>query len=251
MRKQLNKVKQLVTGKSPAPNKTPSLENPSIDAIWQQVKPYTMTSPLRVEALVKSVRYCVERDIPGAFVECGVWKGGSVLAMILQLQELGIQDRDIYLYDTYEGMTEPTEHDVAITDGESALQSWRDAQANGARAWSEAFGEEIFQEKFVRRLLEKSNYPMERIHIVRGPVEKTIPEVAPEEIALLRLDTDWYESTLHELNELYPRLKATGVLIIDDYGHWKGCRKATDEYFSGNPILLNSIDYTGRIAIKI
>jgi hypothetical protein len=68
----------------------------------------------------------------------------------------------------------------------------------------------------------------------------------------LRLDTDWYESTKHELVHQYPKLSVGGVLIIDDYGHWQGARQAVDEYFNDNrlPILLNRIDYTGRIAIK-
>jgi hypothetical protein len=74
----------------------------------------------------------------------------------------------------------------------------------------------------------------------------------PEQIAVLRLDTDFYESTRHELRHLYPRLVHGGVLIIDDYGHWAGARKAVDEYIAeeGIRLLLNRIDYTGRIAIK-
>ena len=73
------------------------------------------------------------------------------------------------------------------------------------------------------------------------------------EIALLRLDTDWYESTLHELEHLYPRLGRGGVIIIDDYGHWQGARKAVDEYVSRNRLrlLLTAVDYTGRVAVKI
>ena len=77
-----------------------------------------------------------------------------------------------------------------------------------------------------------------------------IPKYLPGEIALLRLDTDWYKSTQHELIHLYPLLVGSGVLIIDDYGHWQGAKKAVDEYFSDKKILLNRIDYTGRISIK-
>ena len=87
----------------------------------------------------------------------------------------------------------------------------------------------------------------ERIHFVEGKVEDTIPAHAPERIALLRLDTDWYESTRHELEHLYPRLSRGGVLIIDDYGHWQGARQAVDEYFGdAHAALLNRIDYTAR-----
>jgi hypothetical protein len=83
-------------------------------------------------------------------------------------------------------------------------------------------------------------------------VEDTIPGNMPKKIALLRLDTDWYESTKHELTHLFPLLQSNGVLIIDDYGHWEGARKAVNEYISDKHIriLLNRIDYTGRIAIK-
>jgi hypothetical protein len=94
---------------------------------------------------------------------------------------------------------------------------------------------------------------MSHVRLVKGKVEDTVPKNAPEKIALLRLDTDWYESTRHELVHLFPRLLPGGVLIIDDYGHWQGARKAVDEYIAGNQvkILLNRVDYTGRIGVKI
>src|SRR5436190_1952792 len=86
----------------------------------------------RGERVVEAVRYCVRRELPGAFAECGVWRGGSVLAMILTLQALGRSDRDVYLYDTFEGMTEPTEQDVSRAEGQ-ALAEWRAAQRRGSR----------------------------------------------------------------------------------------------------------------------
>jgi hypothetical protein len=104
----------------------------------------------------------------------------------------------------------------------------------------------------VKELIGSSGYPDAKVHYVVGRVEDTVPDGAPSEIALLRLDTDWYESTKHELVHLYPRLTPGGVLIIDDYGHWAGCRKAVDEYFSerGRHLLFSRIDYAGRIALK-
>jgi len=95
-------------------------------------------------------------------------------------------------------------------------------------------------------------YPEQQIHFVEGLVEETLPAEAPEEIALLRLDTDWYSSTKHELEQLYPRLAPGGVLILDDYGHWQGARRAVDEYFAENQItlLLNRVDSTARIGVK-
>jgi O-methyltransferase len=219
--------------------------------IVERALPYTMTSVLRLNALVEAVRYCEQRGVPGAFAECGVWRGGSVLAMILTLQELGVDDRDIHLYDTFEGMTQPTEHDRSATEGD-ALEAWEQAAQEGERAWPEMFGEDVFDENSVRDTLVATGYPESRIHIVKGPVGNTIPAAAPARLALLRLDTDWYESTRHELDHLYPRLATGGVLIIDDYGHWEGARRAVDEYFDehARPLLLNRIDYTGRIAVK-
>lgn len=221
--------------------------------IMERVRPYTMTSPLRIEALLKTVRYCLARELPGAFVECGVWRGGSVMAMLLQLLESGVSDREIYLYDTFEGMTEPTEMDTSAYE-EPALATWQRLSERGERAWDAFFNPDVFNEEAVREALESTAYPAERLHFVRGPVEETIPATMPEQIAILRLDTDWYESTRHELEHLYPRLQPGGVLIIDDYGHWEGARAAVDEYFARDdvaPVLLHRIDYTGRSAIKV
>jgi O-methyltransferase len=225
--------------------------DPTDRAILDRARPYTMTSDQRLLALVDAVRYVVARDVPGAFAECGVWRGGSVLAMIATLQELGAGDRDIHLYDTFEGMTEPTEHDTSALDP-PALETWQDAQGQGERPWNELFDPAVFNEEGVRTTLLETGYPAERLHLHRGPVEETLPRQLPGPLALLRLDTDWYASTRHELEHLYPLLAPGGVLIVDDYGHWQGARRAVDEYFSADaaPLLLNRIDYTGRIAVK-
>jgi hypothetical protein len=223
-----------------------------IARIMARATPYTMTSPERIWSLVESVRYVVRAGIPGALAECGVWRGGSALAMVLVLQELGVADRDIFLYDTFEGMTEPTRHDTTRF-GEDAPVTWRKGQAAGTQPWGDFFSTTQFNEQGVRELMDSTGYPSSRVHLVRGPVETTLPDRAPATLALLRLDTDWYESTRHELHTLYPRLSPGGVLIIDDYGHWDGCRRAVDEYFGAGaaaPVLLHRIDYTGRVAIK-
>jgi O-methyltransferase len=220
-------------------------------AIVERALPFTMTGVARLQALIDAVRHLERAQVPGAFAECGVWRGGSVLAMILTLQELGASDRDIHLYDTFEGMTEPTEHDVSPIDP-PALETWREAEVKQERAWSQLFDAETFNEDGVRSTLVDTGYPEGRLHLVAGPVEETLPAQAPESIALLRLDTDWYESTRHELDHLYPRLAEGGVLIIDDYGHWEGARRAVDEYFAEHrpAPMLTRIDYTGRIAVK-
>jgi hypothetical protein len=168
--------------------------------------------------------------------------------MLDTLQELGRTARDVYLYDTFEGMTAPTERDVSAREG-SAVTEW--VRTSG-RPYPELFDSERVSEDAVRSLLSGTGYPEHLLHLVRGEVELTLPERAPQQLALLRLDTDWYESTRHELRHLYPRLVRGGVLIIDDYGHWEGCRQAVDEFFrdEAEPVLLIPIDYTARIAVK-
>ncbi|MGI8749362.1 MAG: TylF/MycF/NovP-related O-methyltransferase [Thermoleophilaceae bacterium] len=237
------------------PEPPPDLDRLVLDPVQQrivdQTLPFTITGVARLHALVDAVRYCVKRQLPGAFAECGVWRGGSVMAMLLTLRDLGVEDRDVYLYDTFEGMTLPTEHDVSPVEP-PALASWSESSARGERPWAQFFSPEMFDEAAVRRNVLSTGYPAERIHFVRGPVEETIPATAPERLALLRLDTDWYESTRHELVHLYPRLADGGVLIVDDYGHWEGARRACDEYFGNEaaPVLLSRVDYTARLAIK-
>jgi hypothetical protein len=220
-------------------------------AIVERTLPFSITSVARLLANVDAVRYCVARDVPGAFAECGVWRGGSVMAMIYALQELGRDDRDIYLYDTFDGMTAPGPADNSPVDPH-ALQTWGEAERTGRRAWPQFFGSEVFDEASTRERVVATGYPPHRLHFIRGRVEETLPEQAPAELALLRLDTDWYESTRHELVHLYPRLVDGGVLIVDDYGHWAGARRATDEFFSevAAPILLTRLDYTARIGVK-
>jgi hypothetical protein len=227
---------------------SPETVAPENREIVERALPYTLTGVARLQALIEAVRYCVRRGLDGAFAECGVWRGGSVLAMLLTLEELGSADREIYLYDTFEGMTAPTERDVSRLSA-PAVEEW---ERSGGRPYAELFDPELVSEDAVRNILLATGYPEHLLRLVRGPVEMTLPGQAPERLALLRLDTDWYESTRHELEHLYPRLIEGGVLIVDDYGHWEGCRRAVDEYFAetAQPVLLNRIDYTGRIAVK-
>ena len=219
--------------------------DPKVLAIFARVKPYTMTSPDRVIAFCEAVRYVERSHVPGAVVECGVWRGGSSMAAALMLQELGASDRDLCLFDTFEGMSEPTAEDRRARDAVAADKLLK-TSARDEKIWCYSPLDEV------RENLASTGYPMERISFTQGKVEDTIPGAAPEQIAILRLDTDWYESTRHELAHLYPRLSPGGVLIIDDYGAWEGARRAVDEFVeaSGAAILLNRIDETGRIAIK-
>ncbi len=215
--------------------------------IFERVRFATMTSECRILALCDAVEYLCQASIPGAFVECGVWRGGSMMAAAICL--LQNQDhRDLWLFDTFQGMSEPTPHDVDyLGNGARALLDQADQDtADSIWCYSE-LGE-------VKSNMASTGYPDDLVNYVQGPVENTLLDnPLPNQIALLRLDTDWYESTKIELEQLFPRLAPGGVLIIDDYGHWKGCRKAVDQYFAENEIsiLLNRIDYTGRIGIKL
>jgi hypothetical protein len=216
-------------------------------ATYAKVRAYTMTSPERVFSLCEAVKYIATNNIEGDIVECGVWKGGSMMAVANTLLKYGDIQRHLYLFDTFEGMSEPTDNDVDI-DGVSAGYLMEHSDKNKDESvWCNA------PLDGVKDVLGSTGYPKDKVHFVQGMVEKTIPEHAPQKIALLRLDTDWFESTKHELEHLFPRLVKGGVLIIDDYGHWQGARRAVDEYISRNNIamLLNRIDYTGRIAIKV
>lgn len=206
------------------------------------VRPFTMTSIERIVCLINAVTYITDNKIAGDIAECGVWRGGSMMTVALTLLARGDTSRRLYLYDTYEGMSEPTEFDKSL-DGISA-----EKQMTGANEkWCYASIEDVQQNIF------STGYPKENIFLVKGKVEDTIPQTLPANLSLLRLDTDWYESTKHELTHLFPLLAAEGVLVIDDYGHWQGARKAVDEYFAehNRKIYLHRIDYTGRIAVGI
>lgn len=209
-------------------------------ALYERVREFTMTSPERVCALAKAVEYVALNDIEGAIVECGVWRGGSMMAVAYSLLAIGCTRYDLHLFDTFSGMVEPSRK-----DGNAAGEKWK-RKANDKEGWCFATLDDV------RANLAATGYPSSRIHFVEGRVEDTIPASAPSSISLLRLDTDWYESTRHDLEHLYPRLTPGGVLVIDDYGSWPGCRKAVDEFFGGarKPLLLNRIDRGGRIAIK-
>ena len=212
--------------------------------IYQQIKPFTMTTVEKVMALMRAVQYVIRNRIAGDFVECGVWRGGSMMAVALTLRALGQTDRDLFLYDTFSGMSPPTSKDARY-DGTTAAELLAAGGADG-RVFAFASLDDV------KANLTATGYPAERIHYIQGRIEDTVPATAPPDICLLRLDTDWYESTRHELVHLYPRLGRSGVLIIDDYGHWQGARQATDEYMSQlDPVpFLNRIDYSGRLVIK-
>lgn len=212
--------------------------------IVRTVQPYTMVSIERIVNVILAVKYVVQHRVPGDIVECGVWRGGCTMAAALTLKSLGDTTRRLYLYDTFEGMSEPTETDVSFDGHRASTLLAKDPRGTGT--WCAASLEDV------RVNLFSTGYPASQIEFVPGKVEETLARVTPTIVGLLRLDTDWYESTQSELTHLYPLLQPGGVLIIDDYGHWQGARRAVDEYVARlpHPTYLHRIDYTGRILIK-
>jgi hypothetical protein len=218
--------------------------SPQEMALIQEFQPYTKTSLERQWALVSALNYLNRGNVEGAVVECGVWRGGNVL-LAKRLCRDARADRKFYLFDTFTGMSEPTEKDVTHA-GSAADEKFSQRVREGHVDWDYASLEDVVENFRRANLLDSS------VIFVKGKVENTLRESKnlPERIALLRLDTDWYESTKVELEVLYPRLNVGGVLIVDDYGHWQGARRAVDEYFRDANVLMHRIDYTARMMLK-
>jgi hypothetical protein len=216
-----------------------------IAEIITSVQEYTMTSPARVAAFVDAIDYIEKNKITGAIVECGVWRGGSSMAAMYRLVKKWEVNRDFFLYDTYAGMSEPTTVDVSH-QGVSAEKLMKESK-DPAGVWCIAGLEDVTKN------VRLTGYPLEKIQFIQGKVEETIPQVIPDQIAILRLDTDWYESTQHELKHLFPRLHPQGVLIVDDYGYWQGARKAVDEFLAqlSGKYYMARIDQTGRLILRL
>jgi len=202
--------------------------------IYRKCRLYTLTEDKKLMSLYASVHYINENNIEGDFVECGVWRGGCCMLMALsQLKYKSMADkRKIYLYDTFHGMTDAGEKDP-----------WYAHLFKGMGAVS---AEEV------KRNMWSTGYPEQNIVLVQGNVLETIPgKEIPGKISLLRLDTDFYESTKHEMEQLFPLIARGGVLIIDDYYSFAGARRAVDEYIEHNNIKMQFHDVmTGVIAYK-
>ena len=195
-------------------------------------------------ALCEAVRYIERAGVQGSIVECGVWRGGSMMAAALTLIDLNAADRDLFLYDTFTEFPEPEDRDQLAWSAVEPEEMYR-------RITTDEMFDHLPVEQVVA-VLEGTGYPAARVHAIQGLVEATIPDQAPDQISLCRLDTDWYRSTLHELEYLFPRIAPGGVLIIDDYGEFLGAREAVDEYFADGreTQLLHRIDASCRLIQK-
>jgi len=213
---------------------------------YEKNKDFSMTSVTRMYTLYNSIKYILDNNIEGDIVECGVWKGGSIMLCVDILLNCNKKNRKIWLYDTYKGMSRPTDKDINSGFRERAFYKWKHRQKATHNNWCYS------PISNVKENLHSTGYPEENLKFIVGKVEDTIPREIPNKISLLHLDTDWYESTYHELKHLFPLLSKNGVLIVDDYGFWQGSRDAVDQYFKENSIklLFNRIDYNGRLFIK-
>ena len=207
--------------------------------IINQVRPFTVTDTSALKSLIHSVKHIIENNIPGDFVECGVWRGGSIITIIKVLQQMGIKDRTIHLFDTFEGLNSPTEVDVRVS-GEIASES----------DYVKLGEDPLVKFDSVVKRIQSEGYPQDKIIFHKGEVEQTLQKNSLDCIALLRLDTDWYESTKIEMEVLYPKVVNGGIVIIDDYGIWKGAKQAVDEYFKDDLPYLHYVDYSCRVIIK-
>lgn len=207
---------------------------------------FTMTSRDALWAAVSAAKYVALRGVSGAVVECGVWRGGSSMAILSTLLAHG-ELRDIWLYDTYSGMTAPQAMDRVAASGQSASAIMSQTKrGSGYNIWALATLDDV------KKNVALTGYPETHVNYVIGDVVETLNQACPASIALLRLDTDWYESTKKELEYLYDRVSVGGVVIVDDYGFWQGARLAVDEFLAerGEMVLLCKVDSTVRMWIK-
>jgi hypothetical protein len=219
--------------------------DPEFRPLMGFVKPYTMTSIERMHELYKAVEYIAKARIPGDMLECGVWRGGSMMLAAKTLRSVHDTSRTLYLLDTYEGHPMPHhEHDVDLW-GNRAKDEWaKHRRTDQGSDWAKVSIDDV------RANMELTGYPMDQVRLIKGMVENTAATVPPAPLSLVRLDTDWYESAKVALEAFWPRLSQGGVMIVDDYGHYQGQRKAVDEYFADQPVLLHRVDYSCRTIVK-
>jgi hypothetical protein len=186
--------------------------DPDMVRVFDIVRPYTMLSGGQLHNAVEVVRNVERRQIPGALVECGVWRGGCSALMAW----VG-RPRTMWMFDSFEGLPDP-----GPLDGTEAEQY---------------AGRVVASENDAREVLAKVGVTAE---IRKGWFESTVPRASGEigPIAVLRLDGDWYESTKVCLEHLYDLVSPGGVIILDDYDRWPGCRTAVDEFLSSRKIVV-------------
>lgn len=202
----------------------------------------------RFLALYQSILYISKNNIHGDFVECGVFRGGSSMLMSYCLNyDQKLHKKRLWMYDTFEGMTKPSRYDVNILSQKAnSFLNYKKKIKNKKDIWAYS------PLDTVKKNIEKTKLKKSQYCFVKGAVEQTLKINKPDKISLLRLDTDFYSSTKSELEHLYERVSSNGIILIDDYGHWKGCKKAVDNFFKYKKnIYFHHIDYSAILIIKI
>ena len=181
-----------------------------------------------------AIKYILKNNIDGVIIECGVESGNFEHIWITELMKNNAV-RDIYMYDTFGGLVAPTKYDYTCKDAilykmnkDEVYNTWKNHIIDDkTNSWCYTPLENV------QNRLHSTGYPTEKLHYIVGDVMNTLSNRAgiPEKIAILRLDTDWYESSKFELEQMYDNVVSGGVIIFDDYYHWDGQRRATDDFF--------------------
>ena len=214
-----------------------SIENTNY--IYEQITNYTMCRPERFLRFCQSI--LDTKTLEGCIVECGVWKGGMICGAAKYAIDNNI-NRTFYGFDSYEGFPEPTENDIVAYTGKKALEldNW------GMKKDGNAPLNNLYE------CMTNLNIPNETIIPIKGWFKDTVPNFTQNKIIILRLDGDWYDSTKVCLENLYDKVVPGGIIILDDYGYWKGCKEATDEFLASKNInvVLNKTDFSEVWFIK-
>jgi len=213
----------------------PSAQADECEQLLWQIRDYTMVGPGRLRSLYNLTKRICQEDRPGCFVECGVAAGGSSALMALVIARYSKRQRQIYCFDTFEGMPDPTSEDRMAGDVPAQRSGWGAGTCRAGVGSLDAICHELGVLPIVRP--------------VQGLFRDTLPKWRKTlgEIAFLHMDGDWYESTRDILNDLYDQVSPGGLIQVDDYGHWAGCRKALHEFADRHRLRLDlhEIDGTG------
>lgn len=187
----------------------------------------------RLTANVDHIGEVLAAHVPGDIVEVGVWKGGSVMSLMLALLAHNVTDRMVHLYDTFSGMTPPSDVDVGPGNISAA-----EYLTSGHPHMLAKSGLDEVQRNVWSLTRPPHGYLRDKVLFHEGDITTTLPEDMPRQIAMIRLDTDWYESTRWELEHFWPLVQPGGIMVIDDVGHWLGSQKATLEWAGAHPEVL-------------
>ena len=191
-----------------------------LERTTRMVLPYTLVSRERIQNLYRLARRIEKERVPGDVIECGVCNGGTA-AVLARFASRSSMNRTVWLLDSFQGMPEVTPEDGAGLGGDTAESH---------------IGKEVGDPTRVTQVLEKVRTNMNRVRIVPGWFQDTLPTVTAKEIAILNIDADWYESVKLCLNAFYDRVVPGGFVSLDDYGYWPGCKRAVDEFFQARHI---------------